>query len=146
MHNKSFFNRVSFVFVALLYLSFYLFSPLFHYHDENSILEEGKEVDYHTHLLQEVTKKTNTTECHHQLDQNDEHNHPLVINAVITNLPSRSVDTTNSLLLFFDIVSVVIENGNVGPKYIGDFHFGKVLKEKCVHFASNVSPPFVLAS
>lgn len=145
MNNRSFFNRLSFVLVALLYLSFYLFSPLFHYHDENSVLEEGK-VDYHTHLLQEVTKKTNTTECHHQLDQNDEHNHPIVINVLVTNLPPRFVDIVNNSLLFSNIFDVEFETKANKTNFASDLYVGKTLKDKCVHSATNASPPFILAA
>lgn len=145
MHNRSFLNRLSFVLVALLYLSFYLFSPLFHYHDKNSVLEERK-VDYHSHLLQEVTKQTNTAECHHQLDQNDEHNHPIVINVLVTNLPPRFVDIVNNTLLFSNIIAIDFETEARKINFASALYVGKTLKDKCVHFASNASPPIILAA
>lgn len=145
MYNKSFFNRLSIVLVALLYLSFYLFSPLFHYHHYDFELEAGK-VDYHSHLIQDVIKQTNTTECHHQLDKNDEHNHPLVFNVLFTNLPPRFVNIVSDTFLFSNIISIEFktEARKINSAY--DFHFGKTLKDKCVHFATNVSPPIILAA
>ncbi|MDP3446163.1 MAG: hypothetical protein Q8T08_25160 [Ignavibacteria bacterium] len=145
MHNKSFLNKLSFVLVAILYLSFYLFSPLFHHHDENSVLEEGKG-DYHSHLIQDVTEQTNRTECHHQLDQNDEHNHPTVFNVLVTNLPPRSVGIVNNILLVSNIIPIEFKTETRKINYASDFHVGKTLKDKCVHFASNVSPPIILAA
>lgn len=145
MHNKSLYNRLSFVLVALFYLSFYLVSPFFHFHHEDSIRDEEK-IDYHSHLLNEVKQNKNSTECHHTIDQDDEHNHPIVINAVITNLPPRSVVTPNSSFISFDLFELIFQEEISETKYTEDFHFGIVLKEKCVLFASNVSPPFVLAS
>lgn len=145
MHNKSLSNRVSFALVALLYLSFYLVSPFFHFHHQDSIWEK-EEVKYHSHLLHDVVQKTNATECHHILDQDDEHNHPVVINAVITNLPNRFIDSPNdsffsAIIIVQDFTSCLVE-----AKYTNEFDFGKVFKNKCVHAGSNVSPPLILAS
>jgi hypothetical protein len=103
MNNKSLSNKLSFALVALLYLSFYLVSPFFHYHHEGSIRDK-EEVDYHSHLLQDVVQKTNTTECHHTLEQNDEHNHPVVFNALVANLSPRFVNTLNNTLIVFNII------------------------------------------
>ena len=145
MHNKTLYNRLSFALVALLYLSFYLVSPFFHYHHEDSIRDE-EEVDYHSHLLQDAVQKTNTTECHHTLDQNDEHNHPVVINALVTNLSPRFVDTLSNTLIFCNIISFEFKTESCKIKFTENFHFGKILKDKCIHFASNVSPPFAVAA
>lgn len=140
MNNKSLFNRLSFVLVALLYLGFYLFSPLFHYHHENLGLEEEK-IDYHSHLLQEITKNVNTTGTNHTLDQNDEHNHSVVINTLITNLPTRLVYTPNTTLIFNKIFVLESHTNSVEFNYSEDIHLGKTLNDKCIHFATNVSPP-----
>ena len=140
MNNKSFVNRLSFVLVALLYLSFYLFSPLFHYHHENLGLEEEK-IDYHSHLLQEITQNAKTTETNHTLDQNDGHNHSVVINTLITNLPTRLAYTPNVTLLFNKILDLELHTNSVEYNYSEDIHLGKTLKDKCIHSATNVSPP-----
>jgi hypothetical protein len=131
--------------ISLLYLSFHLVSPFFHYHHEDSILDEG-EVDYHSHLLQNVVQKTNTTECYHTVDQNDEHNHPVVLNALVTNLTPRFVDTLSSTLIICNIISFKLKTEFCKAKFTEDFHFGKILKDKCVHLSSNVSPPFAVTA
>lgn len=145
MHNKSFFNRFSSVFVALFYLSFYLFSPLFHHHHEDLGLEEG-EVDYHSHLILEISKQTNTTKCHHQLANNDEHNHSVEFNILVSNLPPRFVSIGHYSILFDNICDLEFESETQKINYVSDLQFGKTLKDKCVHSAANVSPPFILAS
>ncbi len=137
-------NRFVYSVISVFYLSFYLVSPFFHYHEE--LIRGYEKEDYHSHLLNEIAQKKNATECHHTLDQNDEHNHPIVINAVVTNLPPRFVDTPHSTLISTIIIRLEFQNESSETKYAGDFHFGKILKEKCVHSASNVSPPFVIAA
>ncbi|MFA5804399.1 MAG: hypothetical protein WC879_07125 [Melioribacteraceae bacterium] len=102
--------------------------------------------DYHSHLLNEIAQKKNATACHHTLDKSDEHNHPIVINAVVTNLSPRFIDTPHNIPISTIIISIEFQNESVETKYAEDFHFGKILKEKCVHSASNVSPPFVIAA
>ncbi len=143
MKPTSLYNKIFFAFIALLYLNFYLVSPYFHYH-ENSIRGHAKE-NYHSHLLNKIAQKKNATECHHPLNQSNEHNHPIVINAVVTNLSPRIVDTLHSTLISTIIIILEFQNESDETKYTEDFHFGKILKEKCVHSASNVSPPFVIA-
>jgi len=145
MQNKSLYNRISLTLVALLYLSFYLVSPFFHYHHEDSILEK-EEVEYHSHLLQDVVQKTDTTECQHTLDQNDEHNHPVVINTLVTNLSPRFVDTLNNPLIFCTIISFEFKTESCKTKFTEDFHSWKILKEKSVHSSGNASPPFAVAA
>lgn len=144
MHNKSLYNRSIFALVAILYLSFYLLSPFFHYHEELLRGEEKKK--YHSHLLQETEQKTNPTECHHIVETNDEHNHPLVINAVITNLPSRQINTPDSELISIIFYNLEFQTESSKTNFTEDFHLGKILEEKSVHSAGNVSPPFFLAA
>jgi len=144
MLNKSLYNRLSFALVALLYLSFYLLSPFFHYHDE--LLPYDKQEEYHSHLLKEAEQNKSATECHHTLAKENDHNHPLIINAVITNLPTRLIVIQDIKFLSFDLAELVIPDVSNKINFKVDLQFWKILKDKCVHSASNVSPPFAVAA
>lgn len=144
MNNKALKNKLAFSLTALLYLSFYLLSPFFHFHDEMFPGEEQE--DYHSHLLKDTVQDKNATECHHTLAQNDEHNHPIVINAVITNLPPRQINTPDSELISIIFYNLEFQTESSKTNFTEDFHFWKILTDKCVHTASNVSPPFFLAA
>lgn len=143
MTNKNI-NKAAFYLVALLYLSFYLLSPFFHFHDEFDL--HGEEEKYHSHLLEESLQENAQSECHHTLDKNDEHTHHLVLNAVISTVSPRFTDIPSYTSLHYEINYLELTNATDHKNYSNDFHLGKLLKEKCVHSASNVSPPFVSAT
>lgn len=134
LHKKS-----SVALATLLYLSFYLISPFFHFHEES--INRDANGEYHSHLLNELTQKENLTDCHHISDHNTEHNHPVVINTVAANLSTRLITTLNNDLLLNNIIDLEFQSKSIGSNYTDEFHLGKTIKEKCVHSAGNVSPP-----
>ncbi len=145
MNNKSFYSKFSFFFIALLYLSFYLFSPLFHFHHENIELVEGSKI-YHSHLIQEETKNTSTSDSHFSLEHHDQHTHNLELNAVVSSLSTRLTDIQNKTSLYNEIDYLVFINTSVRKLNSSDSHNNKFHQDRYVHSASNVSPPFVSAT
>lgn len=141
MKDKNINNKAAFCAAALLYLSFYLLSPFFHFHDEVDL--HGKGEKYHSHLIEETTRGNAQSECRHTLDQNDEHTHHLVLNAVVSTVSPRFTDIPSYTLSYDEIDYLELTNAPEHKNYSKDFHLGKLFKDKYVHSASNVSPPIV---
>jgi len=137
-------NNIFIYAFSFLYLTFYLLSPFFHHHYK--ISADGRQEEYHSHLLKESAQKINAAECHHTLHRNDEHNHPLVINAVISNLPPRQINSPDSELVSIIFYSIKFQSESSVVNITEDLQVWKILKNKCVHSANNVSPPFVLVA
>ncbi len=144
MRDKNINNKAAFYLVTLLYLSFYLLSPFFHFHDEFD--HHGEEEKYHSHLLEETMQGNARSECNHTLDQNDEHTHNLVLNAVVSTVSPRFTDKPSCTSTYNEIDYLEFTNAKEQRFYSNDFHLEKLFKDKYVHSASNVSPPFVSAT
>lgn len=144
MNNKTPYSKYLFSFVALTYLSFYLLSPFFHYHEEY-LKSLGKD-KYHSHLFNKVSGSPQESGCHHNIEEDDVHNHPLIISAIVTNLSPRIDSNLNEGIQHYDLIEFGFESNIYATNYCDDFHFSKILKEKCVHSASNVSPPFIFTA
>ncbi|MBM4172096.1 MAG: hypothetical protein FJ214_09535 [Ignavibacteria bacterium] len=138
MTNKNI-NSAAFYLVALLYLSYYLISPFFHFHDEFDL--HGEEEKYHSHLLEETLQGNAQSECHNTIDQNDEHTHNSVLNYIVSTFSSRFTDIPSNTLSYNEINYLELTNTPEEKFYSNDFHLEKTFKDRCIHTASNVSPP-----
>jgi hypothetical protein len=137
-------NRILISIAALSYLVFYLFSPFFHFHDE--WIRNLDKDQFHFHLFAVETNNSDESNCQHIVDQHDEHNHPIVITAVVTNIAPRFENTNSNFYLFQDIKEFDLQIESNKINFVEDFHFDKLLKNKCVHTASNVSPPALVTA
>jgi len=144
MTNKNNKNIILLLLIGTLYLYFYFLSPLFHYHHYS----DYKSIDHekiHSHLFHSKAENSNT--IGHQIDiEHDDHNHPISMNAIVFVLSQRMIDVPNSSIDFFNIIGFEPENESFETNYVTDYHFGKILKDKCVHTSSNVSPPAFLTA
>jgi len=130
-------NRILISVAVVSYLLFYFFSPFFHFHDE--WIQSFENIQFHSHLLVEETKKSDESHCHHKVDQHDEHNHPIVINEVVTKLSPRLVDTFNHVNSIQDIIEFEPNIESNETAFHKECLFDKLLKARCVHTSSNIS-------
>ena len=131
------------VFIAL-YLSFSLFTPLFHHHYE--AIQDVNQIVYHSHLLNQTAQQRKSSNCNHSVGTIHNHNHITYLNTVINNLSMRCVNPSMNASLVNSNCCFDIKNAGCGSFFIESTYKWKDLKDKCIRTATNVSPPFVLAA
>lgn len=82
-----------------------------------------------------------TDGSHHSFEKESEHVHKLIINSVIATYSTRYTEPETGNATFSDFVDTKFENLIRIAKIYFDFSISRIQWEKCVHSASNVSPP-----
>lgn len=132
--------------ISLLYLNFFLLSPFFHHHHIEEGIAKEEKTTFHSHLLNRSLEDHHSENMnHHSLDDTN-HDHVIRVNFTIGISFSRTLQL-NHIYDFFSIHFYFSDSsGEKITRFVNTDPLIQLQWEKCVHSASNVSPPFVIAA
>jgi hypothetical protein len=132
-------NRIVIAAAVLSYLAFYFISPFFHFHHEDHF--PGISREYHSHWFNNLSTNETDSSALHAFENENNHSHANVINTFTTTYSKRILQISFSIITYAEYKDASFENsaGNTNP--LLKFSINKYRWEKCVHTASNVSPP-----
>ena len=127
--------------IAAAYICLYLFSPFFHHHSEAN--HQGEDAGLHSHVLGEIANPIGDADCHHTLDQVDDHDLSAEVEVVVIGLSPRSTDSLCDAVLLFTTVDIRPPGGSEEQAYVQEDRPGEHRGREYILSASNVSPPLV---
>ncbi|MEW6653192.1 MAG: hypothetical protein AB1394_06955 [Bacteroidota bacterium] len=137
-------NRIIIAIAALSYLVFYFVSPFFHYHQKDHLL--GINQQYHSHLFNNSLKNESKKTAHLSYENQNDHSHKHIINTLIAKCSLRLYEQSPAAIA----IALCIDSASVNPSNYTNlflkFSFSKHKWERCVHTASDISPPSILTS
>ncbi|MEW6507155.1 MAG: hypothetical protein AB1432_05350 [Bacteroidota bacterium] len=137
-------NRFVIAAAVLSYLVFYFISPYFHFHNDDHFL--GTSQKYHSHWFNNTSASETDGSVQHAFENENNHSHAHVINAITTTYSKRILQNQFSIITYAEYNYASIENSTDNTNPLLKFSINKYRWEKCVHTASNVSPPSNLIS
>jgi len=139
MSNMNNIYKAVFYLVAIFYLCFYLLSPFFHFHPDD--FSKDYQEKYHSHLFSENYSNKSDRGTYHILENETGHNHSLIINTVTTLYAPRNSINISRKITYFELPEPTFKNPVIYTNGFFKFLYSKHKWKKCVHSASNVSPP-----
>ncbi|MBI5476683.1 MAG: hypothetical protein HY964_08105 [Ignavibacteriales bacterium] len=132
-------NKPSDYIIALVYLSYFLFYPFFHDHYE--LADGGTKLGFHSHIFNNSLPSKNNDECHHSLNSENDHDHPILSQTKYHLQCSRLVSAFKIINVSI-ILNIEPKQEIVRPHQVDLFPLGESIKEKTIHSSGNTSPPF----
>ncbi len=138
--NKNKYRPIIFL-LSLFYLNFFFLSPYFHHHHSESESLQKKRETVHTHLFSDLDHSSHTEETDHHLDDKNHHSHLFQNYLVNITAPSRELESALNRVFYLTIEYSIQCNGVSSINTHFNEPFSQLQWEKCVHSATNISPP-----
>jgi hypothetical protein len=135
-------NNILGVTIVFVYVILYLYSPFIHSHsNSNGSISSHY---YHTHLID--IESNDEFDYDHFSYQNEKHHHHIILNVLVTNPTPRFQKFISSIILY-DVKNEDELGNELNTKKFIEVHLKTILPvDKCIHSASNVSPPNILTA